>query len=754
MMPLTWPLLSLLLRLAAGDGGEFDCGDEPYLMLEEVLHNNLGNRGPHKGEEGIVYQAVEYYKNMHRIVHVNVHAVTPYHPWDAFANGLNGRFGVFTQEAGQSVDVIFSFTTVDKKPVELRTFTVSFYDMDRDKNPGEGVETVIPKQPYTMVYVSNTTQIKKVQQPDGTQRFEGTQTGTYDDNPVKVVHEKQADEDRCVALEFKNVKEVHMQFKSTPGRSARTTQFACLNSFVCKVRPDSQAAWHKDNQGTVEVGPQDSDKAPIRARTDLLFEYTFPKHLFLGDDLTFKATRVDGSPLPAWLHFNPETLTLSGTPSMPDRGILNIKVRSEDAAGVEASTTLTMDVGGGPALTKPIPTQHVKPGAHFDYMLPKGMFIDTMDGEKLNFKASGEGGRMLPTWLHFDEYSGRFHGFPPKDAHGILEVWLTAIDSQHFSVTDKFDLIIGHGKTKLKYGADNAPPLVAKHLRAQRVSAGEAFSFQVPPGIFVDSEDRNMQITAALPDGQKLPEWLTFDPQAKEFHGTPSQGDGGILPVRVTAHDSKGKSVSDTFLLNVTGGNPPKNGGPLLPLHHLKFLKAAVARNFYYKVPPSSFGYASGDGAAVSYVAQRGDGQLLPEWLHFNRGSGTFSGMPQATDTGPLSVEVFAHDQKGSIASTSFVIDVVSSDLESVVLRDELLHTTPGSRNFWTMMMCVSLVFFAAVILLVAVGVFGFKVSIKRRFMRENKEHAPGTLRHVSCCGAEYEQYSTINREDIEILPD
>ena len=25
-------------------------------------------------------------------------------------------------------------------------------------------------------------------------------------------------------------------------------------------------------------------------------------------------------------------------------------------------------------------------------------------------------------------------------------------------------------------------------------------------------------------DGQKLAEWLTFDPQAKEFHGTPSQG--------------------------------------------------------------------------------------------------------------------------------------------------------------------------------------------------------------------------------------
>ncbi|CAK9021619.1 unnamed protein product [Durusdinium trenchii] len=87
--------------------------------------------------------------------------------------------------------------------------------------------------------------------------------------------------------------------------------------------------------------------------------------------------------------------------------------------------------------------------------------------------------------------------------------------------------------------------------------------------------------------------------------------------------------------------------------------------------------------------------------------------------------------------------------------------------------------FFAFVILLVAVGIFGFKagavlralvlmelqlllkqlrqgskwfvffftgelacleVSIKRRFMRENKDQAPGTLRSVQCCGAQPER--------------
>ncbi|CAK9021720.1 Uncharacterized protein (Fragment), partial [Durusdinium trenchii] len=306
--------------------------------------------------------------------------VSSYTPWDSFANGLNG------------------FTTVDKKPVELRTFTISFYDMDRDKKPGEGVEMVIPKQPYTMVYMSNTTQIKKVGHPDGTFSFEGTEKGTYQDNPVKArSYHDGADDGACVAFEFKNVKKVHMRIQSTAGFMARTTQFACLNSFMCKVVPDRQTAWHKDTAEEVEVGPQDSNQAPIRARTGLLFEYTFPKHLCLGASEGAKPDGPGRRPLPSWLHFNPKTCTLSGTPSASDRGVMNVKARRRTArsrainsAGVEASTTLTLDIGGGPALAKPIPLQRVRPGKDFVYALPKGMFIDTMDGEKLNFKATSK----------------------------------------------------------------------------------------------------------------------------------------------------------------------------------------------------------------------------------------------------------------------------------------------------------------------------------------------------------------------------
>eukprot|EP00438_Fugacium_kawagutii_P001569 Skav207836 [mRNA] locus=scaffold2005:92733:123267:+ [translate_table: standard] len=338
--------------------------------------------------------------------------------------------------------------------------------------------------------------------------------------------------------------------------------------------------------------------------------------------------------------------------------------------------------------------------------------------------------------------------------------------------------VTGHMDLQLRRDQQTPPRGVQQLLRS---AAGAAVAEDSSPAlaeteaklnaaISGGAEDRTLRFSATLADGTQLPQWLVFDAPTRSFHGTPSKGDGGIVPVRLTAQDSKGKSISESFLLNVTGGSPPKSGGPLIPLHHFeKAPKAAIGRNFYYKVPPSTFGYANGETGPVSYRAQRGDGGPLPAWLHFDRASGTFSGMPRATDTGPFSVEVFARDAKGSLSSDSFTIDVVSSDLESVVLRDADLRTTPGSHNFWIMMMCVSLIFFAAVILVVAVGVFGFKVSIKRRFMRENKEQKPGTLRHVECCGAEplgtdrsnrrwwlvvgwYDQYSSIHKDDIEIL--
>ncbi len=50
-----------------------------------------------------------------------------------------------------------------------------------------------------------------------------------------------------------------------------------------------------------------------------------------GDHLTYSASMVDGSPLPAWLNFDPTDRTFRGTPSVSDAGSLEIRVTVTDA---------------------------------------------------------------------------------------------------------------------------------------------------------------------------------------------------------------------------------------------------------------------------------------------------------------------------------------------------------------------------------------------------------------------------------------
>jgi subtilisin family serine protease len=74
-------------------------------------------------------------------------------------------------------------------------------------------------------------------------------------------------------------------------------------------------------------------------RSNNPFEYQFPQNTFTdpdpGDTLTYTATRLDGSPLPSWLTFNPATRTLSGTSPGPQQ--FRIKLTATDRVGLSAS---------------------------------------------------------------------------------------------------------------------------------------------------------------------------------------------------------------------------------------------------------------------------------------------------------------------------------------------------------------------------------------------------------------------------------
>ena len=87
----------------------------------------------------------------------------------------------------------------------------------------------------------------------------------------------------------------------------------------------------------------------IPDRTDSVgvqFTYQIPDSTFIDDDgnstLAYSASLSSGSPLPAWINFNPATQTFSGSPSSAGSSIIKVTVTDNDSA--KASCTFTLNV--------------------------------------------------------------------------------------------------------------------------------------------------------------------------------------------------------------------------------------------------------------------------------------------------------------------------------------------------------------------------------------------------------------------------
>ena len=113
----------------------------------------------------------------------------------------------------------------------------------------------------------------------------------------------------------------------------------------------------KTSQTTVEILVNDAPivTQPIPNQTlsaDTTFTYTIEQNSFSdpdGDELTYSATRSNGSPLPAWLSFDPETRTFSGTlasSSIMGQQIppLGIAVTATDGFGQSTTDNFTITV--------------------------------------------------------------------------------------------------------------------------------------------------------------------------------------------------------------------------------------------------------------------------------------------------------------------------------------------------------------------------------------------------------------------------
>ena len=120
---------------------------------------------------------------------------------------------------------------------------------------------------------------------------------------------------------------------------------------------------------------------------------------------------------------------------------------------------------------------------------------------------------------------------------GRATVTVTASDQTH-SATQLIDVMV-----------KNTAPVVDKGLTDQIALSGNAFTYTFPADAFSDADSDALTYTIS---GQ--PSWLAFTSSSRTFSGMPSNTDGSLFTIIVTADDGKGSKVQTSFTLTIPIG--------------------------------------------------------------------------------------------------------------------------------------------------------------------------------------------------------
>ncbi|MCP5200843.1 MAG: putative Ig domain-containing protein [Gammaproteobacteria bacterium] len=178
---------------------------------------------------------------------------------------------------------------------------------------------------------------------------------------------------------------------------------------------------------------------------------------------------------------------------------------------------------------------------------------DYFSGDDLVFTATRADGAPLPAWLDLDATAGVLGGVPGNDDVGSLAIEVSATDAGGLRVASVFELAI--------LNSNDAPEL-ALALADQRVRAGEAFSYILPDGLFVDVDAGDVLTLTGAVQGTAAAAWITFDPVTRSWRATPPPTARGDWTLETRASDGAGASVSATFVLRVEAAAVVGRGGP------------------------------------------------------------------------------------------------------------------------------------------------------------------------------------------------
>ncbi|QNN46213.1 putative Ig domain-containing protein [Thermomonas brevis] len=359
------------------------------------------------------------------------------------------------------------------------------------------------------------------------------------------------------------------------------------------------------------------------------WSYAFPANTF--SDPEGSALTYTTSGRPSWMGFDANTRIFSGTPQ--EAGSWSITVTAQDPSGATVSDTFVVTAvvpNQPPEVVNAIPDQTAYINQAWSYTFPVNTFSDP-EGDALSYSYTAtsndrQGGGAL--WLDFNAATRTFSGTPWGDGSWTIKV--TARDAAGATVTDTFVLTVP--------SPPNQPPTVVTPIPDQTAAVGQAWSYTIPQGAFTDPDGRLLVYTAT-----GMPAGVTFDMNSRTFSGTPSVA--GAFTVQVTAYDLDEASVTDSFVLTVTGVS---NRAPVVAVP-LPDKTIPVNQAWSYTIPANTF--SDPDGNSLTYTAIG-----LPFGISFDAATRTFSGTPPMANI--RTVTVRASDPMGATVSNAFVLTV------------------------------------------------------------------------------------------------
>ncbi len=243
--------------------------------------------------------------------------------------------------------------------------------------------------------------------------------------------------------------------------------------------------------------------------------------------------------LPQGATFNPQSRTLSWTPTFDQAGTYQMTYMVKDAGGLTAQSPVSLSVKNvnRPPVAPEIGNLQAAEGEKFSQALPEASDPDKEDAGKLQYEV-----KNLPNGASFSAATRTLEWIPGFEQAGKYNLALDVKDAEGASVSTPFNIEVKN--------TDRAPTM--QEIAAQTVKEGNEISFNLKAGD-PDKEDQpNLKYSA-----KNLPSGANFEPSSGSFNWTPGSDQQGEYEITFTVTDPEGLNASRIAKITVEDVPPP-----------------------------------------------------------------------------------------------------------------------------------------------------------------------------------------------------